>query len=264
MEKFKKHPQNTISHSKRVGDNTERNEIMKNFVVILLLLLCFSGCSSMLKQNENNQSNSVIQEDTSTSTSSNMTSDYDIPVVTENDVESFSTTSEAIQQVEFYGQYANFEEFSDYQELIEKTNLDILIWIAPELYNEVGEEALIANGNFFEVPIDIANRYLYKYFGVENYDPNIYLNYSADTKCFNIPTSYGGPSFKVCQVEVHSIKDNFITYKCVFYKSIFDDNPKYQSSLITTELLPDEYPFLRLISVSSISPEFDSFEEAVK
>ncbi len=234
----------------------------KFFAVILSLVICFSGCTNIETQDNSSQPNSTTQENPYDSASSNVLSDYDVSVITENDIKSFSTTSEAIQQIEYYGQYANFGEFSDGQELAEKSKLDILIWIAPELYNEVGEEALIANGNFFEVPIDIANRYLYKYFGIENYDPNIYLNYSADTKCFNIPTSYGGPAFKVCQVEVHAIKDHFITYKCVFYKSIFDDNPKYQSSLITTELLPDEYPFLRLISVSSISPEFDSIEEA--
>ena len=237
---------------------------MKIIALLFILLICCSGCASIQVQDNNPTSNPITYEDSSNSTSSDAILDHESSLITKEDIKAFATTTEAISQVEFYAQYANFEEFSNGQELAEKTNLGVLIWIAPELYDEVGENALIENGNFFEVPTDVANKYLSKYFGIENYDPNIYPNYSSDTKCFNIPTAYGGPSFKVCHIEVHSIEDRLITYKCIFYKSISDSEPKYQSSFITTELLPEEYPFLRLVSISNISSDFDSLEEAIR
>ena len=174
----------------------------------------------------------------------------------------FIETDEAQKQAESFCRWDNLCEFSSAGDT-DITDI-FLIQFGHDMYLELGESAVTEDGFFIAIPKELADRYLYKYFGIVDFDPNRSQYYSAETNCYNLPEATDGAKYFTNSVEAVSVSGNTVVYKCVFNAGIYGDSPtRYYASLMTMQALKDgDETFLRLLSNQNRTDCFYSAEEA--
>ena len=230
----------------------ERKEKMKKtkftvLIAVLITVLTLAACEALSAEAESKEEQG-----------------YGITPCTEEETRAFIETDEAKEQAKFYGTKANVFEFSNGPELVEESKLEVLLWFEPKLYDELGENAVTGDGYVLCVPKEVGDRYLFKYFGAEGYDPAEYYGYSKKTNSYNIPTVYDSTDERsVISVDAVSVIGNAVEYRCVFCRDYGGETPVYQASRISAEALSDRgETYLRLVSVSDTTPSYKTAEEA--
>ncbi len=188
--------------------------------------------------------------------------EYGIVPCTYEETVAFIETNEAREQAEEFGRWNNWGEFSAAAGTVDTDSF--LLQFAQDMYSEIGESLPANDGLFIAIPKEIGDKYLYKYFGINNGDGNGSSYYCAETNSYNLPEAHCGARYFVDSVQAVSAAENTVVYKCVFNEGTYSDSPtRFYTSLMTTEALKDSGgTFLRLVSVQSRTGPFDSVEEA--
>ncbi len=237
---------------------------MKKFLPFFLVLIL--TCSAYSNSDSSHISNDPSGEIAlSPDASSNIETQYGIVSCSYDETLAFVDSEAAREQSMFFAKWGNEQAFKNGEEFVLNSDLYVLWWFAPELYDEFGESGSVEDGFFFSVPKSVIDKLLFKYFGVESYDPEKSPCYRKENGSFYLSLSSEGAPWVIDHIEVQDIGENIVTYKYAFHYGIFDDSPgPFQAAYMTLETLKDNGEiFFRLVSKSGITKEFHSPEESL-
>ncbi len=251
-------------------------------VLILATAFLLTGCdttdvSSEISSDVGDLTSSIVSEDNSIENSLDSTSSVEesselvieynplkrdmvtlldvegaVEKCTDEEAESFTKTEEALDYVFFFASWANHRNYQNMEELLQNDALKVCRWLVPELLNTRIEE-MDEYGDFTLSKSEIS-RYIYCYFGVE----------LANSKKETIPTAVEGAPFDIHEISLVGVEENIAKFKCVFNKGFYDGEPApFKACYMTFEVMKSsDKTFLRLVSVTDMTEEFKTVEEA--
>ena len=176
----------------------------------------------------------------------------DIEKCTNEEARLFADTEEALDYVFFFASWANHKNYQSTEELLQNGALGVCRWLVPELLNTRIEE-MDEHGDFTLSKTEVS-KYVYCYFGVE----------LANPKKETIPTAVEGAPYDIHEIALVGVEGNVAKFKCVFNKGLYEEGPTpFKASFMSFEVMKSgEKIFLRLVSITNMTEEFKTAEEA--
>jgi len=176
----------------------------------------------------------------------------DIEKCTNEEARLFADTEEALDYVFFFASWANHKNYQSTEELLQNGALGVCRWLVPELLNTRIEE-MDEHGDFTLSKTEVS-KYVYCYFGVE----------LANPKKETIPTAVEGAPFDIHEISLVGVEGNVAKFKCVFNKGFYDGEPAPCKAcyMIFEVMKSRNNTFLRLVSITDMTGEFKTAEEA--
>ena len=250
---------------------------------VLTVLILLSACSKPAKQeNESIADSSLLEsqsaEETSESESSISESKEEIPLPQpfydaeferiKTEAKSAKTVSEFLE-TEYAKKYLEFflplicnEDFEEPNGVFVPETLWKFLWSIEDI-SQYGYWKIEDGREVFHLPKDSADFLMERFFGVTEYETEDY-NFDPKTQTFFYAFARDAFDWDLDVVEIYSIRDNVVTYKCVYHYPIFDYVPgPFYTSLASLEVLEDENGFFfRAASCSVCKEEFETVEAA--
>ena len=246
---------------------------MKNLFKTLLALtlataFLLTGCdttdvSSEVSLDISDYTSSSVSEDSSIENSQDkallLDIEGEITNCTAEETSEYLETDEAKKLATFFGMCINKQSFSIPLELMENAS-SAFFWFMQDTMLDIGN--VDDNGAIVALKKSVANEYLEKYFGIQNYNPEDYEFYDKYSGEYQFPHPAGKTMWIVQDIKLESIEENECTFRYVY--SYVADEPPYWSARITFEVMKDENGvFLQLVSCTDVVSEVATIQEAI-
>ena len=174
----------------------------------------------------------------------------------------FIETEEAEKQIELFAKYLPQMMFSATNDWDDDEKIYALLNHMDELEYILGNEYIDSNDDCLIVPRSTAEYILFKYYEIEDYNPeNALLIYESEE--FHLPLTRELSAWIIDFITIDSVYDNEVTCKFCFHFGIYDDVPgPYQTAYMKLSAQKDDSGiFLRLISRYGLSEEYNNYSD---
>jgi len=229
------------------------SKAMKKILILsLICLIAFSSCFSQIIERDNKTSIASSEDSSSSDTDSDL-----FPKCSEEETKAFVETEEAFINAHMFAWNHPRFQFESAEALKDSSKAAFLFGHIDDLMETLGHDYYDEEG--LRVPLEIVNELLFKYYGIETFDPILADQFFADGE-IGLPVIREYSNWDIDYLNIEKIDGNTVTYKYCFHYGIFDDLPgPFQTSYMTVEALKDgDQIFFRLISQYGLSEEFDS------
>lgn len=178
---------------------------------------------------------------------------YEAKKVDKYEAESFFYSEEGYEDMAFFAGWLGTKTFESTEEFVSSESL---YYFMDKLYGTLGEEAMYDDEVFLQIPRELGDKYLLKFFGVDYEPKEDEFNFDSETGDYKVATFGGGiPNALLSYDNPRNIEENRFSVKMLLLVWQDELGKQFVSSEMVFDVMEDDDgKFLRLVSNEASEP----------